>query len=248
MWNKWNKIVKKAFGESTEIIFPRFFESKKNQVTLLELTNGEKNFNVIAKYFVWGDPEKEWNALTKAYNLGIKVPKPIMRLGEINFIEFIPGKTLKNIVEKDLSNFEPSVLGSWFGKFHKAFTLEGGMTTLRGDAMLPNFIIHKDSGQLYGVDFEESEQEKPDKEIADIIATLLIIGTPNNPIDFKRPGIFIKSYQKENPTQINPDSIFENLITQLQRRIRFMPYRKEEFESYIETLRDNPDMVYEIIS
>jgi tRNA A-37 threonylcarbamoyl transferase component Bud32 len=237
MSEKWKKLIHEVFGENVKLIFPRFFDSKKNQVTLLQMEHGGKPLNIVAKYFVWGDIDREWETLTRAHSLGLRVPRPISRLEGISFMEFIPGKTLKAIADRETSCINPLILGSWLGEFHGIFKKDNGETLLKGDSMLPNFIIHQESGLLYGVDFEESHYGDPVDEAADIYATLLIAGTPREKPSFERARGFLEAYLDKNPLSIDGEVFREMLVKHIDKRKRFIPYREDEFDEYIRQVK-----------
>ena len=118
---RWNKIVRKVFGSEARIIFARFFESKKNQVTLLRLDfNGEVR-EVVAKYFVWGDCRLEWDVLNRAARAGLPVPEPLGIDEPVIFTGVVPGCSGKVICSRDPAALDFSAMGRWVGLFHRAF-------------------------------------------------------------------------------------------------------------------------------
>jgi tRNA A-37 threonylcarbamoyl transferase component Bud32 len=239
MSERWKKIIHEAFGEDTSLVFPRFFDSKKNQVTLLQMQQGDKILNIVGKYFVWGDIDREWETLIRAYSIGLCVPRPIKRIENISFMEFIPGKTLKVIAEKEPEKLNPEAIGSWLGKFHGTFKKNNGETLLKGDNMLPNFIIHQETGVLFGVDFEESRYGDPTEEISDIYATLLITDIPQQGLSLINAKNFLDAYFRENQVGIDNKTFKDMIIKHIDKRKKYMPYRYDEFEDYIKLVKES---------
>jgi hypothetical protein len=229
----WNSLVQRAFGAGARILFPRFFPSKKNQVTLLEMEQDGRKFEAMAKFFVWGNPDVEWEALSRAREAGVLVPGLIRMLDNVIFLEFVPGKTLSSIADDDPDSFDTGALARWLGKFHKALEMEDGLTILKGDVMLPNFIKNESDGEIYGLDFEESTAGRPICEAACLAATVISSGKL-----YQSPGIgrireFIKAYHRENPINIDPEELKKLIIESLKSRIRFMPHREECFRKIV---------------
>lgn len=240
MAESWIELVEKEFGPGTKIIFPRYFYSKKNQVTLLDMKKGGVRFQALAKYFVWGDPTQEWEVLQQAHRAGLNTPKPININGNVIFMEFIPGRSLKSIADSG-ENIPAEMLGQWYGKFHRAFKKEDS-TILKGDGMLPNFIIHKDTKELYGVDFEESSRGREITEIADFTTTLLSYGDSFSKDNLSRAGNFIKAYLKVNPVLLPPQEIKDLIRQNLARRISFMPELEKEILSQMDFVQEHDIM------
>jgi tRNA A-37 threonylcarbamoyl transferase component Bud32 len=237
MSEKWKKIIHEVFGNETKLVFPRYFDSKKNQVTLLQMQLKDEAINVVAKYFVWGDIDKEWDTLRRAYSLGLNVPCPLHRHENISFMNFIPGKTLKVIAEKEPEKINPKIIGNWLGKFHRAFMKNNGETLLKGDNMLPNFIVHLDKEMLFGVDFEESHYGNPIDEISDIYATLLITSISGQKLNIEAAEEFFDAYTLENHVNIDKQKFQELIISHIDKRKKYMPYRYDEFEHYISQVK-----------
>lgn len=233
----WNTIVRRAFGDGTRILFPRFFPSKKNQVTLLELERGGEKFEVLAKFFVWGNPEIEWETASSAGEAGIPVPGLIRKIDNVIFMEFVPGKTLIAMAEEDPGAFDAKPLARWLGKFHKAFASEDGLTTLKGDVMLPNFIISEKDGRIYGLDFEESKKGRPIFEIANLAATIISSGKLWQAPAVEGIRIFIEAYLEENKIRIDAEELRALIIESLKSRIQFMPRREALFKQVISGIR-----------
>ncbi|MCE1245066.1 MAG: hypothetical protein LWY06_00310 [Firmicutes bacterium] len=230
MENRWNDIIKSLFGRDVRIVYPKFFYSKKNQVTLLYLESAGKQFCVVAKYFVWGDPEKEKYILEKAALEGVRVPAVTASYENILFIEYIPGTTIKSILANG-GFFPAETTAQWLGQFHRALKTENG-AFLKGDAMPPNFIIHKESELVYGIDFEESAPGHIEEDIADITATIRLIGGGSETDRAGMTARFLQSYLKENPVEINYNRLIEYTIEAFERRYRYLPELTDRISEY----------------
>lgn len=231
MSERWDRTVKKAFGEDAAIIFPRFFESKKNQVTLLEISSGGELFFVVSKFFVWGRSEIEWDILNRAHDAGLSVPRPIKRVDNVIFMEYVKGKSARSILRKtgDLDAYK---IGEWMGKFHRAFIVDAGNTLLKGDVMLPNFIF-TDRGGLYGIDFEEVKTGRPVGELGDLLSSFLSVCKPGFDVGLQRCRDFIRGYVKENPVDIDDAGLIRCAVEHLERRKLYVPSLAEHLEGVI---------------
>jgi len=231
----WNDIVEKVFGKGTTIVFPRFFISKKNQVTLLNMERNGRKFRAVAKFFVWGDAQKEWDILKKSCRAGLNVPEPIDIYENIIFTKFIPGKSLKAISESESSELPVENLARWLADFHRAFK-DGEKTLLKGDVMLPNFIYQPESGSLFGVDFEECVVGREIMDVSDILTTLLVTGDSFSGENIERTRRFAWRYRQHHPIPISSGEIRDFIIETLHRRISYMPVRRDEFLKYVDLI------------
>ena len=183
--SRWARALRSCFGEPVALEDTVYFDSKKNQVSLLLL----KERAVIGKMFCWGDPEKEERILRRASEKGLHVPRILGRYRSILFLEYIKGRNLR--VLRDEPGFPDVIreLARWLALFHEAFRRGKKTSLLKGDMRLQNFIQSGD--RIYGVDFEESEAGPPVRDVADMAATLL-------GIDGFKSGqnldVFIESY------------------------------------------------------
>lgn len=165
--------VKTLFGPDTSICGKIFYPSKKNQVTRLCLERQDETFQVMAKFFVWGDAAHEEHILNECRTKEIPVPRPLHREDNLLLLEYIRGSAL---TWRDMRN--PLILralANWIALLHRSF-LKEGVTLLKRDMRLHNFIL-KD-GILWGVDFEEAGPGKIEEDLADLCATFLEGGTP----------------------------------------------------------------------
>ncbi len=241
MSQRWAAIVKNVFGEDTHIVFPRFFNSKKNQVTLLEMDKGGVPFRAVAKYCVWGDSHWEWEILNMMYRAGIKVPRPISKYENIIFTEYIAGDNFHSLINMNQS-VDVKSLGRWFALLHKSFQRKDGKTLIKGDGMLPNFIIHEDTGEIYGVDFEESLWAEPERDLADVTATL-ILATQEKEGKMDMAFSFLEGYRGEHPIPLQNEYLKEEILANLKKRIRFSPHRRDEIEKWISKIKSMKKIV-----
>lgn len=224
MRERWDRIVKKAFGRKAEIVFPRFFESKKNQVTLLTLDiDGDKR-QIVAKYYVWGDGANEWKTLNRCIDAGIRVPGPVFRTGPVSFFEYVPGSTLRMLRENMQESFDMSFLGRWLGGFHRAFSSSDGTVLLKGDVMFPNFIFSEKDRCLYGIDFEEARSGDPQEELSEVLTSILSDGSGGG-------SLFLSAYLGEFPAEIHWPGLDDAIVGSLKRRMRYMPHMAEHYRN-----------------
>lgn len=237
MSNYWKKIIETVFGKGTELIFPRFFYSKKNQVTLLNMRKGEEEISAVAKFFVWGDAAKEWDILVRAYAYELNVPKPIKFQDNIIFMDFIPGNTFQMMVESKADYIPVEVLALWLSNFHRVFK-RGEITLIKGDGMLPNFIFHRDRNEVYGIDFEEAREGREIEDIVDIITTILMAGDSFSDKNLHLARKFADAYLKNHPIKLTYDEVMEGVMQDLNRRISFMPHREKDILGYMELIKE----------
>jgi tRNA A-37 threonylcarbamoyl transferase component Bud32 len=229
MENRWNDIICDVFGKDTKLIFPRFFYSKKNQVTLLNLEREGREFRTVAKFFVWGSMEKEKNILEKAMSAGLKTPVITAVYENIIFMEYIPGITAKTITASG-GAFPVRGIALWLSAFHKTFKNEKG-TILKGDAMPPNFILHRDTGEIYGIDFEESNLGEEIEDISDIFATIMMLGRDEERVGQVKD--FLKHYLDGNPININFLSLKKLTVGAFERRFKYQPEQENRIRECI---------------
>lgn len=232
----WNRVIAEVFGEGTKLMFPRFFMSKKNQVTLLIMEKDGKEMNVISKFFVWGSADREWDILTDAFNAGLDVPKPLQLYKNIIFMENIPGTTLMMMQDNRENSFPVDLLAEWLAKFHKTFR-NADKTMLKGDGMFPNFIYQKENHRLFGVDFEESTEGREIVDVADMTVSLLMTGKSFSENNRKRADKFQKIYQECNPVKFDREEFSELLIRDMEKRIMYIPQMKIKIEGCIDAVR-----------
>ena len=133
---RWNQLVAEVLGHDTRITDLRFFESKKNQVTLLILQRDGALLKVMAKYFVWGECEREWEILEKAHAAGLEVPRPLARRDNVCFVQFLEGENLRRIGETRPEHLDGAAVGRWLARFHAIFR-EGNASSSRATARRP---------------------------------------------------------------------------------------------------------------
>lgn len=233
---QWNNIITDIFGEGTKLVFPRFFMSKKNQVTLLIMEKEGKELNIISKFFVWGNAATEWDILTKAYNAGLDVPKPIRLYENIIFMEYITGTTLMMLHDNREGRLPVELLAQWLAKFHKTFR-NGEKTMLKGDGMFPNFIYQKENHRLIGVDFEESIEGREIVDVADMMTSLLMSGDSFSLESRRETGKFLSVYRENHPVEFDGEELLHLLLRDMERRILYVPQMKEKIEGYMEIVK-----------
>ena len=102
--------------------------------------------------------------------LQLKVPPPIkMPTSRQILLGYVPGDNLCDRVSAFADPRYAGQLASWFFHFHSAT----GNRYTKGDAHLRNFIVHKWTNDIYGVDFEEMHRGNPIHDIGAICASIL---------------------------------------------------------------------------
>jgi tRNA A-37 threonylcarbamoyl transferase component Bud32 len=215
----WNKAVASCFGNDTAIAEVWFFLSKKNQVSLLELTGTEGiPKQVIAKMFCWGNIAHEAKILKGAADLKLKVPCLLGKYKNILLMQYLEGVTLKSLLARHPDNATAliSALGSWLAQWHRAWQKDKHTVLLKGDLRLQNFIVKK--GVVFGVDFEESCWGNPLQDLAEMTATVKLFFR-NQPELKTQVQTLHNSYREIFPIEMKT---LPNLIKiALQQRERF---------------------------
>ena len=102
--------------------------------------------------------------------LQLKVPPPIkMPTSRQILLGYVPGDNLCDRVSAFADPRYAGQLASWFFHFH----LATHNRYTKGDAHLRNFIVHKRTEAIYGVDFEETHRGDPIHDIGAICASIL---------------------------------------------------------------------------
>lgn len=136
--------------------------SKKNVVLRLSLTSGEK---MIGKLFVTGRFEMEHQLLVSCGAAGLSVPEVYGAEDGVILMEYIPGETLVDVLNRTLENRYVVLLAQWYYDFHQTT----GM--VKGDPRLRNFILADD--MLWGLDFEEAHEGLWLLDIGGVAASIL---------------------------------------------------------------------------
>jgi tRNA A-37 threonylcarbamoyl transferase component Bud32 len=155
------------FGSNFEAEFIQRFRSKKNIVVhlLVNSRNQIKRINLVAKLFVTGYYKNEIKILRMCYEGGLQVPQIIGAKNGVILMDYIPGETLTEYVNKTFASNIIDILAKWYYKFHQIT----GM--VKEDPRLRNFIFNQDT--LFGLDFEEAHIGHWIIDIAGVSASLL---------------------------------------------------------------------------
>ena len=208
-----------------EFIIHAKFDSKKNQVYLVTDTLGADSNKVVLKIYneeFKKNAKLELNTINKLNKLNISTPKIIKHSNDWVILEFIPGRSILQIIDSEKREIEPKelirYLAEWFANLH-AKTLEyvpEPQVLLKGDCVLKNFIYVHDSKQLFGVDFEESTMGKPLIDVGAVCSAILTIKPMFSGSNFKLCRVFIGSYMSQISKYITKNSINStNIIDQL---------------------------------
>ena len=164
------------FGSDFEAEFIQRFRSKKNVVVhlLLHSKNQDESANLVTKLFVTGYFENEVELLYKCHEGGLPVPRLFRAENGVILMDYIPGETLTDYVNRTFDSTIIDTLARWYYEFHR---ITG---QVKEDPRLRNFICNKDT--LFGLDFEEAHVGHWIVDIAGVSASLL----DTNPIFDKR--------------------------------------------------------------
>jgi len=175
------------------------FKSRKNKVQKIKY-DGE--YYVLKKYnpeFLEG-LEIEREVLKSCYEKGIPVPKVSGFKEDRLILEYISGDNCKELYDKtDDGRIRKKILSyiaSWLSKFHKEFEFK----KRRGDSILANFILAED--KVYGIDFEESEDGDPFRDMGDLCTSILRLRPAFTKKRFMQVDFFIDQYFSEAPVPI----------------------------------------------
>jgi len=181
------------------------FSSKKNSVCLAAY--GDKNL-VVKLYAMHGARKKvqEYECLTRARRLGLRVPEPISVIENGIILEYIAGENLCDALNREPREEYALALADWYSAWHTAFKQEEG-TLLRGDGILKNFIWNN---ELWGIDFEESHYGNPLTDISSTCASILNTDPMFTPEKIDLCRILIERYEKQ--TQVKTSGLINSHI------------------------------------
>ena len=145
-------LLRRLYGHNFEAEIYQRFRSRKNIVIHLgvRFKNQEKPVNLVAKLFVTGYFENEIAVLRKCHEGGLPVPPVNAAENGVILMDYIPGETLTEQVNR---TFDPRIidnLANWYYKFHKIAGV------VKEDPRLRNFICNENI--LFGLDFEEAHE------------------------------------------------------------------------------------------
>lgn len=162
------------------------FKSRKNKVFMVEYQGKER----VVKEYREGSHEKllvERNLLVGCEKRGIPVPKVMGSTGDTLVLEYIPGPDCKILFEQGHVHILP-LMARWLADFHEAFA----HGYRKGDCILGNFLYH--DKVIYGIDFEESSQGDPLRDLGDMCVSILRMGPSFTPERFLQVNSFIGAY------------------------------------------------------
>jgi tRNA A-37 threonylcarbamoyl transferase component Bud32 len=142
-------------------------QSKRNLV--FKFTTDDKKFAV--KKFDEKHAVHEYHTLKQVYDKGVKVPRPLILIGEnVLITEFIEGSNLCDQLNKTLDVAYSDSLAEWFFRLHASFRRNHD-SMVKSESILRNFIDSRDG--IFGVDFEFSHYGDPLKDVGEICASIL---------------------------------------------------------------------------
>ena len=113
--------------------------------------------------------KQEYENIKMMEDHSIPVPKIIMKTHDSLFLEYLQGKLIDELVEKQSLGNWIDRFALWMSRLHK-ITFKGN-SLLKSDANLRNFIYVND--MVYGLDFEEMGYGDPRNDLADICFYIL---------------------------------------------------------------------------
>jgi len=180
-------------------VVQREFKSKKHTVGLV--TFEEKTY-VFKKYFpgYTSNMIQEYTILSAPSTV---VTKPrIYKKDDKNhllILNYIPGENLCDLINDSSVSIEEKqrlvkLLAQWFATFHRFFKNHQGYI-IRGDSILRNFLF---TDKIWGVDFEESRQGKPEEDISQLCASILTTDPIFTNEKFHLSQLFITQYEQDS--------------------------------------------------
>ena len=175
--------------------------SKKNNVVKYALEENGMTFHVVDKIF--SDNERFQNELnimgilsTKEINIPkmLDVEKQIKRIRYL----YIDSMTMLEYLENnDSEEFMAKIfeLSKWLSKFYKILSESVGKSIIMGDIHLRNFLISYNDGEIFGLDFEECRDGKPESDVARLSVFILTYDPAYTDIRKNIVIHFIKSMQ-----------------------------------------------------
>ncbi len=142
-------------------------ESKKN-IVLHIVVNGETEHvsqSIIAKLFVTEGFEREMALLRLCNEKGFAVPQLLRSEDGVILMQYIPGETLVETVNRTFDPQIAELLADWYFRFHSITNV------LKGDPRLRNFIATSEG--IIGLDFEEAHPGHWIVDIGGICASIL---------------------------------------------------------------------------
>ena len=161
-----DKILLDRYGKDVIIASVSRLKSKKNTVISLKVTaTGVELHTVVAKMFIAGRFQNELAILKASWAQGLAVPRVLEAQNGVILMEYIPGAPFVDRINNTFEHHLIDLLAEWYHKYHQVHG------QIKGDPRLRNFIIQ--NGQVFGVDFEESQEGSWMLDIAGVCASLL---------------------------------------------------------------------------
>ncbi len=215
------------------VIFQKQFESKRNNVALVEI-NGEQK---VLKWFKPSNIKQMETEVSILQSLPSSIHIPtISRIdAENNFfiMEFIPGDNLCDIINNSSISFEEKkeylmLLAKWFSTFHKETRIDIGFQ-IKGDAHLRNFILSHN--KVWGVDFEESCFGNPSEDIANVCISILTTNPCFTSQKINLSKYFLKTYQNLVPWSLEHyDQTFTSIMNNIIQRREQSHYLNQQYQ------------------
>lgn len=162
--------------------------SKKNEVFLIRGEAADGNtLSVVCKLSRKKDPEREFRMLGFLRSCRVRVPQPLLCLGNLLVVEYIEGMSLADLFSADRGPENVRVaeeLSRWLAGLHRITRRQlvgetdfpvgcgdAGDSLLMGDVNLKNFLYAPEG--IYGLDFEDYTFGNPLQELGRVAAFIL---------------------------------------------------------------------------
>lgn len=151
------------------------FNSKRNQVFLVEDRSHDKPRLVVEKHMV--STGKEKNILEQLLRHGVAVPKVLDSSANRLVLQYIPGPTLCDHLEELEDSGVPTsyalpLVKAWCSWLQSCYSaLSQGWNVILGDVNLRNFLLF--DNVVYGLDFECCSVGRVEEDLGKIIAFML---------------------------------------------------------------------------
>ncbi|MHA1150451.1 MAG: RIO1 family regulatory kinase/ATPase domain-containing protein [Promethearchaeota archaeon] len=227
------------------------YKSKKNIVLgiIFDKKVNPNKEDMVVKIFKTDNADNEFHSLLRLLEQNHSVPRLIDYNKPFLLMEMIQGKNLCDYINDKLVNVKHleeleskarqkmilsvKMLAQWLARVHKTnIILDPKFSTFnvrnKGDPRLRDFIINFTTGELYGVDFEDSYEGNHIDDIAGICCSLLDTNpglfemeVPHHKIELIKE--FLNEYYRINKDfkfnfKYFANRLIENLNTVIERR------------------------------
>lgn len=152
----------------------------------------KSDFFIMKKYSDKELMEKEYKNIKMLENMSIPVPAIAFKTHESLFLEYIQGRLVGDLVEREDQGDWIDQLALWMAKLHKIKYKDESL--LKIDVNLRNFIYS--GNKIYGLDFEEFGYGDPRRDLANICFFILTNRPSFTAAKHRIMRRFLESYER----------------------------------------------------